>query len=214
MSFTEAPARAAATAAFAPLPPPNVCNPPPTTVSPGPGNVGATTTRSTLTAPTTTTTGFTTPDASSSRWRLVRDARQPDGQVRVRQLASAREPGSAVSGDDDPERAVAAVPRSVPARRVTRVRHRRVARSLLRRGQPAESVARGVDIACRRCRAHLHPAAGDVRLADSVAQPGDPRQPGRDCRPGVERSGGARSGYRPDDRPVVRDGRPAELDDW
>src|SRR3954447_4958749 len=212
MSFTEAPARAAATAAFAPLPPPNVCNPPPTTVSPGPGNVGATTTRSTLTAPTTTTTGFTTPDASSSRWRLVRDARQPDGQVRVRQLASAREPGSAVSGDDDPERAVAAIPRSVPARRVTRVRHRRVARSLLRLGEPAEPVARGVDVARRRCGAYKAAAPGDVRVADPAAKPGDPRQPGGDGRPRVERSGRARSRYRPDDRPVVRDGRPAELD--
>ncbi len=55
---TSAPARAAATAAFAPLPPPYVCTPPPITVSPGPGSRDVTTTRSTLIAPTTITVAF------------------------------------------------------------------------------------------------------------------------------------------------------------
>jgi len=53
--MTEAPARAAATARFAPLPPPCRTNVPPATVSPGAGSSGTRTMKSTLTEPTTIT---------------------------------------------------------------------------------------------------------------------------------------------------------------
>ena len=54
---TRAPARAAATAWFAPLPPPWRANVPPATVSPARGSRATDTTRSALTEPTTTTAG-------------------------------------------------------------------------------------------------------------------------------------------------------------
>src|SRR6476661_10509632 len=61
ISATRAPRRAAATAAFAPLPPPWRSTAGPTTVSPGPGSAGTEATRSTLTEPTTSTSGARTP---------------------------------------------------------------------------------------------------------------------------------------------------------
>ena len=63
---TEPPARAAATAWFAPLPPRAVKKVPPSTVSPGRGRVGTRTTMSVFELPTTTIRGW---DAG------VRDAR-------------------------------------------------------------------------------------------------------------------------------------------
>src|SRR4051794_1735440 len=57
---TVAPARAAATAALAPFPPPLVDSAPPVTVSPRPGRRGADTVMSTLTDPMTTTCGALT----------------------------------------------------------------------------------------------------------------------------------------------------------
>ena len=73
---TEPLARAAATAALAPLPPPCRETPPPTTVSPGPGRRGAATTRSMLTAPTTMT--HLPPSGPSSRPAVTRDP--PEGR--------------------------------------------------------------------------------------------------------------------------------------
>ena len=52
---TEAPARAAATAWFAPLPPPVTRKSPPLTVSPGAGRCGTRTVMSVFVLPTTTT---------------------------------------------------------------------------------------------------------------------------------------------------------------
>src|SRR5215510_11683978 len=71
ISSTSTPAREAATAALAPLPPPKVCNPPPMTVSPGVGRRGATITRSVLIAPTTSTRPATASDPHRLRRRFA-----------------------------------------------------------------------------------------------------------------------------------------------
>ena len=91
-------------------------------------------------------------------------------------VASAHEPRLAVPGDDDPQRAVAAVSRPLPAHRGARIRGRRGAGSLLRLGQPdgARGSKRGP------CSPRSRPRTSTIRLttcviADPAAQSRHPR---------------------------------------
>ena len=93
-----APARAAATAWLAPLPPQWTAKVPPTTVSPGPGRAAECTTRSTLTLPKTV----------SSRIALgLLDARRSAGEVAA---AVGADPSAAVAAASAPGALVAADP--------------------------------------------------------------------------------------------------------